>query len=33
MLDIIILVAIVSFPTAALFYTVAKDKRDGANGW
>ena len=33
MMDLIILAAIIGFPTAALFYTIAKDKKDGANGW
>ena len=33
MTDIIMMIFIIGMPVAALFYTVAKDKRNGANGW
>ena len=33
MTDLIIMAFIIGMPVVALFYTVSKDKRDGANGW
>ena len=33
MSDIIIWILGLGMPIAAFFYTIAKDKKDGANGW
>lgn len=33
MTDIIIWILVIGMPVAAFFYTIEKDKRDGANGW
>ena len=33
MTDIIIMIFVIGLPTAAFLYTIAKDKRDGVNGW
>ena len=33
MTDLILMIFIIGMPVASLIYTVAKDKKEGANGW
>ena len=33
MTDLIIMILVIGMPTAAFLYTIARDKRDGVNGW